>query len=85
MLNLHYFLLKFTVFVVGKLCLIYRKPMAVFSEFNLKRHFQTKHDNLGINLNETELGGKADDLVRSLKLEQFLRSNQNNMRPFNQF
>jgi len=44
-----------------------------------------KHGNLGIDLNETELWRKADELVRSLKREQFLQSRQNNMRPFKQF
>ena len=51
-------------------CLICQESVAIFKEFNLKQHFQTKHENFGINLNETELWRKANDLVRSLKLEQ---------------
>lgn len=51
-------------------CLICRESVAVFKEYNLKRHFQTKHGNFGKNLSETELRRKADDMVRNLKQEQ---------------
>ena len=55
---------------INAACLICRESVAIFREFNLKRHFQTKKGNFDTNLNETKLQRKADDLVRSLKLEQ---------------
>jgi len=51
-------------------CLICRDAVAVFKEFNLKRHFQSKHSDFGRNLNESELHGKAENLVQKLKHEQ---------------
>jgi Spin-doc zinc-finger len=51
-------------------CLICRESVASFQEYNLKRHFQMKHDNFGKNLSETKLRGKADDMVRNLEQEQ---------------
>ena len=42
----------------------------MFKEYNLKRHFQTKHANFGHNLSKQELQKKATDLVKSLKQQQ---------------
>ena len=42
----------------------------MFKEYNLKRHFQTKHTNFGHNLSKQELQKKATDLVKKLKQQQ---------------
>ena len=44
--------------------------VAVFKEYNLKWHFQTKHSKFGSNLSESELQQKANNLLRSLKRQQ---------------
>ena len=44
--------------------------VAVFKEYNLKRHFQTKHSNFGSHLSESKLQQKANDMVKSLKQQQ---------------
>ncbi|XP_068250678.1 general transcription factor II-I repeat domain-containing protein 2-like [Palaemon carinicauda] len=44
--------------------------VAVFKEYNLKRHFQTKQTNFGSNLSKQELQKKATDLMKSLKKQQ---------------
>ena len=49
--------------------LICHETVAVFMEYKLKRHFQTKHANFGHNLSKQELK-KATDLVKSLKEQQ---------------
>ena len=46
------------------------ESVAVFKEYNLKIHFQTKHDNFGSNLSESNLQQKANDMVKSLKQQQ---------------
>ena len=35
---------------VKAVCLICHETVAMFKEYNLKRHFQTKHANFGYNL-----------------------------------
>ena len=50
--------------------LICHETVAVFKEYNLKRHFQTKHANFGHNLSKQELQKKATNLVKSLKQQQ---------------
>ena len=50
--------------------LICHETVAVFKEYNLKRHFQTKHDNFRHNLSKQELQKKATDLVKSSKQQQ---------------
>ena len=42
-------------------CLICQECVAVFKEYNLKRHFQTKHDNFGSNLSQSKLQQKTND------------------------
>ena len=56
--------------VVKAVCLICHETVAVFKEYNLKRHFQTKYANFGHNLSKQELQKKATDLVKGLKQQQ---------------
>ena len=60
----------FTDVGVKAVCLICHETLAVFKEYNLKRHFQTKHANFGHNLSKQELQKKTTDLVKSLKQQQ---------------
>ena len=46
------------------------ESVTIFKEYNLKRHFQSKHDNFGSNLSESKLQQKANDMVKSLKQQQ---------------
>ena len=55
---------------VKAVCLIWHETVAVLKEYNLKRHFQTKHANFGHNLSKQELQKKATDLVKGLKQQQ---------------
>ncbi|CAI9729984.1 Hypothetical predicted protein [Octopus vulgaris] len=60
----------FTNVGVKAVCLICSETVAVFKEYNLKRHFQTKHVNFGHNLSKQELQKKANDLTKRLKQQQ---------------
>ena len=60
----------FTNFGSKAVCLICQESVAVFKEYNLKRHFQTKHGNFGSNLSESKLQQKVNDMVKSLKQQQ---------------
>lgn len=51
-------------------CLICNNTVAVFKEYNLKRHFQTKHTDFGKGLSSQELQKKAAELLKSLKQQQ---------------
>ena len=51
-------------------CLICQDVVSVFKEYNVKRHFQTKHVNFGSKMSETELERKANDMLKSLKQQQ---------------
>ncbi|CAM1317975.1 EPM2AIP1 (predicted) [Pycnogonum litorale] len=51
-------------------CLICHASIAVFKEYNLKRHFQTKRSNFGKNLSESELQRKANEMLRNLQQEE---------------
>ena len=65
--------LKGVVFLdvgVKAVCLICHETVAVFKEYYLKWHFQTKHANFGHNLSKQELPKKATDLVKCLKEQQ---------------
>ena len=55
---------------VKAVCLICHEIVAVFKEYNLKLHFQTKHANFGHNLSKQELQKKVTDLVKCLKQQQ---------------
>ena len=60
----------FTNFGSKAVCLICQEIVAVFKEYNLMRHFQTKHSNFGSNLSESKLQQKANDMRKSLKQQQ---------------
>ena len=53
-------------------CLICHATVAMFKEYNLKRHFQTNHANFGKSLSNHELKTKASDLVKSFNQQQTL-------------
>ena len=57
------------------------ESVAVFKEYNLKRHFQTKHGNFGSNLSESKQQQKANDMVKNLKQQQTVFVKQSYMRP----
>ena len=60
----------FTNFGSKAVCLICQESVAVFKEYNLKRHFQTKHGHFGSNLSVSKQQQKANDMVKSLKQQQ---------------
>ena len=60
----------FTDVGVKAVCLICHETVAMFKEYKLKWHFQTKHAHFGHNLSKQELQKKATDLVKSLKQQQ---------------
>ncbi|XP_076056619.1 general transcription factor II-I repeat domain-containing protein 2-like [Oratosquilla oratoria] len=62
----------FTDVGVKAVCLICHETVAVFKEYNLKRHFQTKHANFGLNLSKQELHKKATDMVKKFKQQQII-------------
>ena len=51
---------------VKAVCLICHETVAVFKEYNLKWHFQTKHANFRHNLSKQKLQNKAIDLIKCL-------------------
>ena len=61
----------FTNFGSKAVCLICQESVAIFKEYNLKRHFQTKHGNFGSNLSESKLQQKASDMVKSKQQQMF--------------
>ncbi len=42
----------------GSLCLICQESIAVFKDYNLSRHFSSKHSNYGVNLSPAEKANK---------------------------
>ena len=55
----------FTNFGSKATCLICQESVADFKEYNLKRHFQTKHGNLVSNLSESKLQQEANEMVKT--------------------
>uniref|UniRef100_A0A8C3TIA3 SPIN-DOC-like zinc-finger domain-containing protein n=1 Tax=Chelydra serpentina TaxID=8475 RepID=A0A8C3TIA3_CHESE len=51
-------------------CLICQESIAVFKEYNLNRHFSTKHPTYGSNLTTEERARKAEQLSTNLKTQQ---------------
>ena len=51
-------------------CLLCQQTIAVFKEYNLKRHHQTKHVDFGKTLSAEERRKKATDYVQRLKKQQ---------------
>ena len=62
----------FTNFGSKAICLLCQEIVAVFKEYNLKRHFQTKHGNFGSKLSESKLQQKVNDMVKSSSNKRFL-------------
>ena len=62
----------FTNFGSKGICVICQEIVAVFKEYNLKRHFQTEHGNFGSNLSESKLQQKVNDMVKSSSNKRFL-------------
>ena len=65
----------FTNFGSKAVCLICQESVAVFTEYNLKRHFLTKHGNFGSNLSEIKLQQEANDMVKSAATNGFCKTN----------
>lgn len=57
-------------------CLLCHECVSVFKEYNLKRHYQTKHLNFGQNLTEKERKIKCQELVNNLKKMQTVFTKQ---------
>lgn len=57
-------------------CLICKETVAVLKEYNISRHFSTKHANYASNLSTQERTATADRLVASLQAQQntFIRA-----------
>ena len=51
-------------------CLICQETVAVLKEYNISRHFSTKHANYASNLSTQERAASADRLVASLQAQQ---------------
>jgi len=51
-------------------CLICSETVSVFKEYNVKRHFETKHNAFGNNLSNEERQKKATTLAKRVKQQQ---------------
>ncbi|KAI7802668.1 putative general transcription factor II-I repeat domain-containing protein 2-like [Triplophysa rosa] len=51
-------------------CLICHESIAVFKDYNLSRHFSSKHSNYAVNLSSAEKANKALKLATNLKAQQ---------------
>ena len=51
-------------------CLLCRESVAVFKEYNLKRHHQTKHSDFGCNFTSEERKRKSQELLNNLEKQQ---------------
>ncbi|KAI7789436.1 putative general transcription factor II-I repeat domain-containing protein 2-like [Triplophysa rosa] len=51
-------------------CLICHESIAVFKDYNLSRHFSSKHSNYAVNLSSAEKANKALRLATNLKAQQ---------------
>ena len=70
----------FTNFGSKAVCLTCQESVAVFKEYNLKTHFQTKHGNIGSNLSESKPQQKANEMVKSSN-KLFFLNKQSYKRP----
>lgn len=61
------------------ICLLCQDTVAVFKEYNLKRHYQSKHKDYGQNLSQAELKNRADEMVKRLKQQQTVLFRQSNI------
>ncbi|XP_047100828.1 general transcription factor II-I repeat domain-containing protein 2-like [Schistocerca piceifrons] len=53
-------------------CLLCHDTVAIFKEYNLKRHHETKHSDFGCKLSDEERKIKAAEFVKRLKIHQAL-------------
>ena len=60
-------------------CLLCHETIAVFKEYNLKRHHETKHNEFGCKLSEEERKKKAAECVKKLKKQQTLFTKQSTL------
>ena len=67
----------FTEFQSKAVCLICRETVSVFKEYNISRHFTTKHANYASNLSTQERVATAQRLAANLKTQQNIFHRQN--------
>ena len=60
-------------------CLLCHETIAIFKEYNLKRHHETKHNEFGCKLSEEEHKKKAAECVTKLKKQQRLFTKQSTL------
>uniref|UniRef100_A0A8C4X772 SPIN-DOC-like zinc-finger domain-containing protein n=1 Tax=Erpetoichthys calabaricus TaxID=27687 RepID=A0A8C4X772_ERPCA len=60
-------------------CLLCHETIAVFKEYNLKRHHETKHSEFGCKLSKEERKIKAAECVKRLKKQQTLLTKQSTL------
>jgi hypothetical protein len=60
-------------------CLLCHETIAVFKEYNLKRHHETKHSEFGCKLSKEERKIKAAECVKRLKKQQTLFTKQSTL------
>ena len=60
-------------------CLLCQETVAVFKEYNLKRHHHTKHVDFGHNLSQGERKKKSTDLIQKLKKQQTVFAKQSSV------
>ena len=72
---------KYCFIKVGSksVCLLCRESVAVFKEYNLKRHYQTKHSDFGYNLTTEERKRKCLELVKNLEKQQTVFTKQSSI------
>lgn len=72
---------KYFVTNVGSkvICLICQKSIAVFKEYNISRHFSTKHANYAVNFSAKEREEKATRLSSNLTTRQNIFTKQSNV------
>ena len=65
--TLNYF---FTVVSGKAVCLICKDTVSVFKEYNLKRHFNTKHAGYSVGLSVEQKLQKSSDMIKQLTKQQ---------------
>ena len=60
-------------------CLLCHETIAVFKEYNLKRHYKSKHEDFGGKLSEDERKKKVADCVTKLNKQQTLFTKQSTL------
>ena len=60
-------------------CLLCQDSVAVFKEYDLKRHHQTKHMGFGVNLSQEKRKRKSIELIQKLKKQQTIFTKQSSL------